>query len=198
MQSITESLNKQQAQAVTAEPKSALILAGAGSGKTRVLTSRIAYLLQQNMAHPSEILAVTFTNKAAKEMLARLQNMIPINPRAMWVGTFHGLCNRLLRLHHQEAGLPATFAILDMSDQLGVIKRVMKANGIDTEEFKPREVQNFINRCKEEGNLQYYLKASAPLRSIQSSLKTRHISRFMPCTKPCFREKVPATLLNCS
>ena len=69
----------------------------------------------------------------------------------MWVGTFHGLCNRLLRLHHQEAGLPATFAILDMSDQLGVIKRVMKANGIDTEEFKPREVQNFINRCKEEG-----------------------------------------------
>ena len=84
-------------------------------------------------------------------MLARLQNMIPINPRAMWVGTFHGLCNRLLRLHHQEAGLPATFAILDMSDQLGVIKRVMKANGIDTEEFKPREVQNFINRCKEEG-----------------------------------------------
>ena len=151
MQSITESLNKQQAQAVTAEPKSALILAGAGSGKTRVLTSRIAYLLQQNMAHPSEILAVTFTNKAAKEMLARLQNMIPINPRAMWVGTFHGLCNRLLRLHHQEAGLPATFAILDMSDQLGVIKRVMKANGIDTEEFKPREVQNFINRCKEEG-----------------------------------------------
>ena len=96
MQSITESLNKQQAQAVTAEPKSALILAGAGSGKTRVLTSRIAYLLQQNMAHPSEILAVTFTNKAAKEMLARLQNMIPINPRAMWVGTFHGLCNRLL------------------------------------------------------------------------------------------------------
>ena len=151
MQSITESLNKQQAQAVTAEPKSALILAGAGSGKTRVLTSRIAYLLQQNMAHPSEILAVTFTNKAAKEMLARLQNMIPINPRAMWVGTFHGLCNRLLRLHHQEAGLPSTFAILDMSDQLGVIKRVMKANGIDTEEFKPREVQNFINRCKEEG-----------------------------------------------
>lgn len=151
MQSITESLNKQQAQAVTAEPKSALILAGAGSGKTRVLTSRIAYLLQQNMAHPSEILAVTFTNKAAKEMLARLQNMIPINPRAMWVGTFHGLCNRLLRLHHQEAGLPSTFAILDMSDQLGVIKRVMKANGIDTEEFKAREVQNFINRCKEEG-----------------------------------------------
>ncbi|MFQ7007698.1 MAG: UvrD-helicase domain-containing protein [Parasutterella sp.] len=114
MQSITESLNKQQAQAVTAEPKSALILAGAGSGKTRVLTSRIAYLLQQNMAHPSERLAVTFTNKAAKEMLARLQNMIPINPRVMWVGTFHGLCNRLLRLHHQEAGLPATFAILDM------------------------------------------------------------------------------------
>lgn len=190
MQSITESLNKQQAQAVTAEPKSALILAGAGSGKTRVLTSRIAYLLQQNMAHPSEILAVTFTNKAAKEMLARLQNMIPINPRAMWVGTFHGLCNRLLRLHHQEAGLPATFAILDMSDQLGVIKRVMKANGIDTEEFKPREVQNFINRCKEE--------ASARLRFIQSSRRIRHIFRFMPCTKLFFREKAPATSQNCS
>ena len=190
MQSITESLNKQQAQAVTAEPKSALILAGAGSGKTRVLTSRIAYLLQQNMAHPSEILAVTFTNKAAKEMLARLQNMIPINPRAMWVGTFHGLCNRLLRLHHQEAGLPSTFAILDMSDQLGVIKRVMKANGIDTEEFKPRVYKTSSTAARK--------KASAPLRSIQSSLKTRHIFRFMPCTKQCFREKEPATLRNCS
>lgn len=151
MDPITEALNPQQKAAVTLEPTSALILAGAGSGKTRVLTSRIAYILQENMAYPSEILAVTFTNKAAKEMLTRLQTMIPLNARAMWVGTFHGLCNRLLRLHHKEAGLPSTFAILDMSDQLSVIKRVMKANGISDEEFKPREVQNFINRCKEEG-----------------------------------------------
>ena len=181
MQSITESLNKQQAQAVTAEPKSALILAGAGSGKTRVLTSRIAYLLQQNMAHPSEILAVTFTNKAAKEMLARLQNMIPINPRAMWVGTFHGLCNRLLRLHHQEAGLPATFAILDMSDQLGVIKR--KSSSLV--KFKTSSTA-----AKK--------KASARLRFIQSSRRIRHIFRFMPCTKLFFREKAPATSQSCS
>lgn len=151
MDPITEALNPQQKAAVTLEPTSALILAGAGSGKTRVLTSRIAYILQENMAYPSEILAVTFTNKAAKEMLTRLQTMIPLNARAMWVGTFHGLCNRLLRLHHKEAGLPSTFAILDMSDQLSVIKRVMKANGISDEEFKPREVQNYINRCKEDG-----------------------------------------------
>lgn len=151
MNVITESLNPQQEAAVTLKPRSALILAGAGSGKTRVLTSRIAYILQQNWAYPNEILAVTFTNKAAKEMLTRLQTMIPVNARAMWVGTFHGLCNRMLRLHHKEAGLPATFAILDMSDQLGVIKRVMKANSINDEEIKPKDVQNFINRCKEEG-----------------------------------------------
>lgn len=151
MNDLLDSLNPEQKAAVTLGEKSALILAGAGSGKTRVLTSRIAYLLQSDMAYPSEILAVTFTNKAAKEMLTRLSTMMPVNVRAMWVGTFHGLCNRMLRLHHNEAGLPASFAILDQSDQLSAVKRIMKANGISDEEFKPREVQNYINRCKEEG-----------------------------------------------
>lgn len=123
MNDLLDSLNPEQKAAVTLGEKSALILAGAGSGKTRVLTSRIAYLLQSDMAYPSEILAVTFTNKAAKEMLTRLSTMMPVNVRAMWVGTFHGLCNRMLRLHHNEAGLPASFAILDQSDQLSAVKR---------------------------------------------------------------------------
>ncbi len=145
------SLNPQQYKAVTLPSVSSLVLAGAGSGKTSVLISRIAFLLEQRMASPSEILAVTFTNKAAKEMLARLQTRVRVNARAMWVGTFHGLCNRFLRLHHEAAGLPASFAILDMSDQLGAIKRLMKANNVSEEVVQARQIQNYINRKKEEG-----------------------------------------------
>ena len=111
-------LNPRQLEAVTAPEKSILILAGAGSGKTRVLTTRIAYLLREKMTSTSEILAVTFTNKAAKEMLTRLEAMLPYDLRYMWVGTFHGLCNRILRRHAEEANLPKTFQILDSSDQL--------------------------------------------------------------------------------
>ena len=102
-------LNNKQLEAVTLPHQSALILAGAGSGKTRVLTTRIAWLIQTGQVSPTGLLAVTFTNKAAKEMLTRLTAMLPINTRGMWVGTFHGLCNRLLRAHHREALLPATF-----------------------------------------------------------------------------------------
>src|SRR5574343_1866683 len=124
-------LNPEQLAAVTAPPGPSLILAGAGSGKTRVLTTRIAWLLQTGQVSPAEIMAVTFTNKAAKEMLTRLTGMLPLNPRNLWVGTFHGLCNRLLRIHCRDAGLPETFQILDSGDQLSAIKRLMKSLNID-------------------------------------------------------------------
>src|SRR5688572_30632196 len=114
-------------EAVTLPHQSALILAGAGSGKTRVLTTRVAWLIQTGQASPHGLIAVTFTNKAAKEMLARISAMLPINTRGMWVGTFHGLCNRMLRVHHRDAGLPSLFQILDTQDQLALVKRLMKS-----------------------------------------------------------------------
>ncbi len=144
-------LNPEQLAAVTLPPQHALILAGAGSGKTRVLTTRIAWLLSQNLCASPNILAVTFTNKAAKEMLTRLSGMMPINVRGMWIGTFHGLCNRLLRAHHREAGLPSLFQILDQGDQLSAIKRLLKSLNVDDEKFSPRELQHFINARKEQG-----------------------------------------------
>src|SRR3977135_4556899 len=124
---LLEGLNPQQLEAVTLPHQSALILAGAGSGKTRVLTTRIAWLIQTGQVSPAGLLAVTFTNKAAKEMLARICAMLPINTRGMWVGTFHGLCNRMLRAHYREAGLPQLFQILDSQDQLALVKRLLKA-----------------------------------------------------------------------
>lgn len=151
MANILENLNDRQMQAVTAPERSVLILAGAGSGKTRVLTTRIAWLLEEGCCRTSEILAVTFTNKAAKEMLTRLETMLPYDLRNMWVGTFHGLCNRILRRHAEAAGLPKTFQILDSGDQLSMIKRVMKSLNIDTEKVEPKKVQSFINWQKEHG-----------------------------------------------
>lgn len=151
MTSYLDNLNPEQHAAVTLPPQAALILAGAGSGKTRVLTTRIAWLIQTAQVGPQGILAVTFTNKAAKEMLARLGAMLPINPRGMWMGTFHGLCNRLLRAHYREAGLPQLFQILDTSDQLAAIKRLIKALNFDDEKFPPRDLQHFINANKEAG-----------------------------------------------
>ncbi len=146
-----ESLNPQQSLAVTLPPEHALVLAGAGSGKTRVLTTRMAWLIQTSQASPYGLMAVTFTNKSAREMLTRLTALLPINTRGMWVGTFHGLCNRLLRAHHRDAGLPQTFQILDSADQLAAIKRLIKGAGIDDDKFPPRDVQRFINGSKEEG-----------------------------------------------
>jgi DNA helicase-2/ATP-dependent DNA helicase PcrA len=149
--SLLSGLNPPQQQAVTLPHQSALILAGAGSGKTRVLTTRIAYLISTGAVSPHGILAVTFTNKAAKEMITRLTAMLPINTRGMWIGTFHGLCNRMLRAHFREAGLPQTFQILDTGDQLSAIKRVMKGLNVDDEKYPPREVQYFISGNKEQG-----------------------------------------------
>ncbi|OZI61247.1 UvrD-helicase domain-containing protein [Bordetella genomosp. 11] len=146
-----DKLNPEQRAAVTLEPQHALVLAGAGSGKTRVLTTRMAWLIQNGLASPYALLAVTFTNKAAREMLARISAILPIDTRGLWIGTFHGLCNRLLRAHHRDAGLPQAFQILDTADQLAAIKRLLKANGIDDEKYPPRDVQRFINGAKEEG-----------------------------------------------
>jgi len=146
-----EQLNPEQLAAVTLPDEHALILAGAGSGKTRVLTTRIAWLLKNGNVSPSGILAVTFTNKAAREMLTRLSAMLALNPRGMWMGTFHGLCNRMLRAHHRDAGLPQTFTILDSQDQLAAVKRMLRALNADEDRFAPREVQYFINGQKEEG-----------------------------------------------
>ncbi len=151
MNSILEGLNKEQLEATTFPSSSSLILAGAGSGKTRVLTTRIAWLIQTGQINPFQLMAVTFTNKAAREMLVRISSMLPINTRGMWVGTFHGLCNRMLRSHHQEAKLPQTFQILDSADQLSMIKRVMKSIAADENKYPYRQVQYFINSNKEEG-----------------------------------------------
>jgi len=148
---LLEGLNPEQLAAVTLPQQHALILAGAGSGKTRVLTTRIAWLIATHQMTPQQVLAVTFTNKAAKEMMARLTAMLPINVRGMWIGTFHGLCNRLLRTHYRDAGLPQLFQILDSSDQLSAIKRLLKSLNVDDEKYPPRELQHFINGQKEQG-----------------------------------------------
>ena len=155
-------LNPEQRQAVTLPHQSALILAGAGSGKTRVLTTRMAWLISTGQSSPQTILAVTFTNKAAKEMLTRLSAMLPISTRGLWIGTFHGLCNRMLRAHHRDANLPQTFQILDSGDQLSAIKRLMKAMNVDDEKYPPREMQNFISGSKEQGLRAHEVEAYDP------------------------------------
>ncbi|MFN4148663.1 MAG: UvrD-helicase domain-containing protein [Rhodocyclaceae bacterium] len=151
MSHLLNGLNGPQLAAVTLPPQHALILAGAGSGKTRVLTTRIAWLISTGQVSPQGVLAVTFTNKAAKEMLARLSAMLPMNLRGMWIGTFHGLCNRMLRAHHRDAGLPQLFQILDASDQLAAVKRLLKTLNVDEQKFPPRELCWFINAQKEAG-----------------------------------------------
>lgn len=149
---IIDGLNDKQSQSVTLDDsQSALILAGAGSGKTRVLTHRIAYLVTQQRLHIDAILAVTFTNKAANEMRERLSLLLRRPIHSMWVGTFHGLAHRLLRLHYEKAGLSSGFQILDAQDQMRIIKRLMKENAIDDSKFPARKVQWFINQQKDEG-----------------------------------------------
>jgi DNA helicase-2/ATP-dependent DNA helicase PcrA len=146
-----ELLNPEQLAAVTLPDRHALVLAGAGSGKTRVLTTRIAWLIKSERVGPGGVLAVTFTNKAAREMYTRLSAMLPLNPRGMWIGTFHGLANRMLRAHHREAGLPREFQILDVQDQLAALKRLLRALDADEDRFPARELQVFVNSNKEEG-----------------------------------------------
>ncbi|MFM1895099.1 MAG: hypothetical protein RLZZ385_173 [Pseudomonadota bacterium] len=148
---LLNALNNEQRQAVTSDTPYLLVLAGAGSGKTRVLVHRIAWLLQTEFVSPYSILAVTFTNKAAREMRTRIEDLLGQPVGGMWVGTFHGLAHRLLRTHWQEAGLPEDFHILDSDDQLRLIKRISRTLGIDDEKWPPRQIQWFINSQKDEG-----------------------------------------------
>ena len=163
MQNLLHNLNPEQLAAVTLPQQSALILAGAGSGKTRVLTTRIAWLIQTGQVSPAGIMAVTFTNKAAKEMLTRLSAMLPVSTRGMWIGTFHGLCNRFLRTHYRDAGLPQVFQILDSQDQLSMIKRLLKANNVDDEKFPAKNLQYFINNAKDQGQRANRVEAHDPI-----------------------------------
>jgi len=149
--SLLKGLNPEQLAAVTLPPEPALILAGAGSGKTRVLTTRIAWLLATGQVSPGGVMAVTFTNKAAKEMLTRLSAMLPIPVRGLWIGTFHGLCNRFLRAHWKLANLPQSFQILDSGDTLSAVKRVIKAMNLDESRYVPKQVAWFIAARKEHG-----------------------------------------------
>ena len=148
---LLNSLNERQREAVAAPRGSSLILAGAGSGKTRVLIHRIAWLIEQEALSPYSILAVTFTNKAAAEMRGRLEKLLAIPARGMWVGTFHGIAHRLLRAHHRDAGLPQNFQILDADDQLRLVKRVMISLDVDEKKWPARQALWWVNGQKDEG-----------------------------------------------
>lgn len=183
MQNLLHNLNPEQLAAVTLPPQPALILAGAGSGKTRVLTTRIAWLIQTAQISPAGLLAVTFTNKAAKEMLARLSGMLPVNTRGMWIGTFHGLCNRLLRAHYRDAALPQTFQILDSADQLSAIKRLLKRLNVDDEKYPPKQLMYFINSAKDQG-----LRADAV--EATDDFTRRFVELYAAYEEQCQREGV--------
>ncbi|CZG12534.1 DNA helicase II [Legionella pneumophila serogroup 1] len=148
---LLKGLNEKQRDAVTSPLGNMLVLAGAGSGKTKVLVSRIAWLIEEQHLSPHAILAVTFTNKAAGEMRSRLSSMLSTPTLGLWVGTFHGLCHRLLRRHYKEANLPEQFHILDSEDQARVIKRVILSLNLDPEQWQVKQAQAFINSKKDEG-----------------------------------------------
>ena len=157
---IFNDLNEAQRKAVSADPGPMLVLAGAGSGKTRVLTHRIAWLIEALEVSPLSILAVTFTNKAAQEMRSRVEQMIGFPMRRMWLGTFHGLSHRLLRSHSEEAGLDASFEILDAEDQHRLVRRTLRELDLDEGYWPPRQVQWFINSNKEDGRRPAQLEGS--------------------------------------
>jgi len=168
---ILDGLNDAQREAVAAPMQNVLVLAGAGSGKTRVLVHRIAWLMEIENVSPGAIMAVTFTNKAAKEMRGRIEQMLQIPARSMWFGTFHGIAHRLLRAHSQDAGLPENFQILDSDDQLRVIKRIMREHGVDDSRYPPKQIQSFINSKKDEGIRAAHLPPSAsPYDKTMASL----------------------------
>lgn len=148
---ILEELNKAQKEAVTLKSSHALVLAGAGSGKTKVLASRLAWLLNTNQVNISNVLAVTFTNKAAREMISRVLRMVNIDKRGLWIGTFHSLCHRMLRIHCDDINLSKNFQIIDGSDQISLIKHLIKSNNINDLKHQPKDFQRFINSHKENG-----------------------------------------------
>ncbi len=148
---LIDPLNDAQREAVTSSARPTLVLAGAGSGKTRVLVHRVAWLVRVEGAAPQEILAVTFTNKAAAEMRHRIEGLLEIPTRHLWIGTFHGLAHRLLRIHWREAGLAEGFQIMDSEDQQRLIRKMLKGLGVDESRWAPKELQWFINAQKDEG-----------------------------------------------
>lgn len=148
---ITEQLNPQQREAVEYTGGAMLVLAGAGSGKTKVLTTRIGWLIQNKAASTEQVLAVTFTNKASKEMMHRVARILDYDTKGMWIGTFHAIALRLLTRHHKEAGLPSYFQIIDSQAQLGVIKRTIRSLNLDENSYIPKDLQKYINQKKEEG-----------------------------------------------
>ena len=158
---ILDDLNSPQREAVSDESQFSLILAGAGSGKTRVITHKVAWLCKVHNLNPMSLLTVTFTNKAAKEMRGRIENILGEQLNQMWCGTFHSLFHRMLRRHWEEAGLPKSFSILDSEDQNRVIKRVIKSLELDDATWQPSQAQWFINNQKEEGRRKAKIKSSA-------------------------------------
>lgn len=162
---LLDNLNDNQRNAVAASSAHQLVLAGAGSGKTRVLVHRIAWLVQVEEVSPYAVMAVTFTNKAAKEMKMRLEDILQQPTNGLWVGTFHGLAHRFLKLHWQQAHLPQNFQILDIDDQLRLIKRIMREANIDDSRFPAKQVQWFINAQKDEGRRAAYVPPSADVLS---------------------------------
>ncbi|HAZ7571759.1 DNA helicase II [Legionella sp. PATHC032] len=170
---LLKELNEKQREAVTSPLGNMLVLAGAGSGKTKVLVSRIAWLIEEQHLSPHSILAVTFTNKAAGEMRSRLNTMLSTPTLGLWVGTFHGLCHRLLRRHYKEANLPEQFHILDSEDQARVIKRVILSLNLDPEQWQIKQVQAFINSKKDEGLRPQHISALhyGPTKTLVSIYK---------------------------
>lgn len=168
---ILDGLNEAQREAVAAPNQNLLVLAGAGSGKTRVLVHRIAWLVQCEALSPNSILAVTFTNKAAKEMRGRIEQMLGLPTRGMWFGTFHGIAHRLLRAHWREADLPENFQVLDSDDQLRIVKRLMREQNIDESRWPAKQIQSFINAQKDEGKRAEHLPpAKSPFEQVMHQL----------------------------
>lgn len=165
--SIIDPLNDAQRQAVTAPATAMLVLAGAGSGKTRVLVHRIAWQIQVEGVSSHSILAVTFTNKAAKEMRGRIEELLQFSANAMWIGTFHGLAHRLLRRHAKDAKLPETFQVMDSADQLRVVKRILNALNLDESKWPPKQSQWYINAQKDEGIRARHMPETGDLYSRQ-------------------------------
>jgi DNA helicase-2/ATP-dependent DNA helicase PcrA len=155
---LLDELNEAQREAVSAGDEHILVLAGAGSGKTRVLIHRLAWLIQVNHVSPLGILAVTFTNKAAGEMRERARSLLQVSTRPLWIGTFHGIAHRLLRMHWKEAGLPEAFQILDSEDQQRLLRRIIRDEGMDEAHWPARQAQWFINARKDEGERPHHIE----------------------------------------
>ncbi len=215
---LLEELNDAQREAVTAEAGHVLVLAGAGSGKTRVLVHRIAWLIQVHHVSPMGLLAVTFTNKAAGEMRARVGQLLGLRPDGLWIGTFHGICHRILRMHADEAGLPETFQILDSEDQYRLIRRVIRDMELDEGEYPARPMQGFINHHKDEGrrpehiepfdnphaltqvavyrNYQDYCERSGLVDFAELLLRTLELLRDNPARQQQYRDRFGHILID--